>query len=446
MTARVLIVDDEARFRDLYGQTLRAAGFETVDAADAAAAQAVLAAEPVDMVVSDVRMPGDSGLDLLQRARTDRADLPFLLVTAYADVRDAVAALKLGAVDYLTKPVDLDELVAAVRDALGLAPGDDPSVEVPAGALDGIVASSPAFRLILRDAWRVAQSDVPVLLTGESGTGKEVVTQLIHRGSPRASGPLVAVNCAAIPANLLASELFGHERGAFTGADQRRTGQIREADGGTLFLDEIGDMPLELQPALLRVLETGRITPVGSDREVPVDYRLVAATNRDLETDVRAGRFRADLFYRLNVIALELPPLRERPEDVPDLARHFLAAKGGEKKRLSRAAARALAAHPWPGNVRELANAMERARLLARTDVILPEHLPPAVRLHAPASTTTGNLPALDLATVQTLQDTEKQEIRKALRETDGNRTKAAKLLGITRRGLLYKLKRYGLE
>ncbi len=446
MTARVLIVDDEARFRDLYGQTLRAAGFETLEAADVAAAQAVLDAGPVDMVVSDVRMPGDSGLDLLQRARTAQADLPFLLVTAYADVRDAVAALKLGAVDYLTKPVDLDELVTAVRDTLGLGPGEDPSFEVPAEALEGIVASSPAFRLVLRDAWRVARSDVPVLLTGESGTGKEVITELLHRGSPRAAGPLVAVNCAAIPANLLASELFGHERGAFTGADQRRTGKIREAHGGTLFLDEIGDMPLELQPALLRVLETGRITPVGSDREVQVDYRLVAATNRDLEAEVLAGRFRADLFYRLNVIALELPPLRERPEDIGDLARHFLAHKGGEKKRLSRAAARALATHPWPGNVRELANAMERARLLSRTDVILPEHLPPAVRLHAPASTATGNLPALDLATVQTLEDTEKQEIRKALRETGGNRTRAAKLLGITRRGLLYKLKRYGLE
>jgi two-component system response regulator HydG len=446
VTARVLIVDDEARFRDLYGQTLRAAGFETLEAADVAAAQAVLDAGPVDMVVSDVRMPGDSGLDLLQRARTAQADLPFLLVTAYADVRDAVAALKLGAVDYLTKPVDLDELVTAVRDTLGLGPGEDPSFEVPAEALEGIVASSPAFRLVLRDAWRVARSDVPVLLTGESGTGKEVITELLHRGSPRAAGPLVAVNCAAIPANLLASELFGHERGAFTGADQRRTGKIREAHGGTLFLDEIGDMPLELQPALLRVLETGRITPVGSDREVQVDYRLVAATNRDLEAEVLAGRFRADLFYRLNVIALELPPLRERPEDIGDLARHFLAHKGGEKKRLSRAAARALATHPWPGNVRELANAMERARLLSRTDVILPEHLPPAVRLHAPASTATGNLPALDLATVQTLEDTEKQEIRKALRETGGNRTRAAKLLGITRRGLLYKLKRYGLE
>ena len=446
MTVRILIVDDEARFRDLYMQTLHAAGFETLEAGDAASAQALLDSESVDMVVSDVRMPGDSGLDLLKRAREARPDLPFLLVTAYADVRGAVAALKLGAVDYLTKPVDLDELVTAVRDTLGLTAGDDPSMEVPAEALEGIVASSPAFRLLLRDAWRVADSDVPVLLTGESGTGKEVVSQLIHRGSPRRDGPMVAVNCAAIPANLLASELFGHERGAFTGADQRRTGRVREAHRGTLFLDEIGDMPLELQPALLRVLETGRVTPVGSDREVAVDYRLVAATNKNLDDEVHAGRFRADLYYRLNVIALELPPLRERPEEIAELARHFLADKGGEKKRLSRAAARALAVHSWPGNIRELANAMERARLLSRTDVILPEHLPPAVRLHAPPSTATGNLPALDLATVQTLQDTEKQEIRKALRETEGNRTRAAKLLGITRRGLLYKLKRYGLE
>jgi DNA-binding NtrC family response regulator len=391
-------------------------------------------------------MPGASGIELLRMAREKHPALPFLLVTAYAEVRDAVRALKLGAVDYLAKPVDLDELLSAVRDALGVQSLAQP-LDIPSDALRGIVAESPLMRSVLRDAFRVAASDATVLLTGESGTGKEVLARFIHANSPRREKPLVAVNCAAIPATLLASELFGHEKGAFTGAVARRLGRFREAAGGTLFLDEIGDMPLELQPALLRAIEHGVITPLGSDKEVQADYRLITATNRDLLVDVKEARFREDLFYRLNVIAVELPPLRERPEDILPLARHFLGLDQPETKRLSRAAIQMVTAHLWPGNVRELANAMEHARLLSQTDIILPEHLPPAVRATfvSPVGEGREAVSSGIAPDVKTIEESEIETIRRALEQTGGNRTHAAELLGITRRGLIYKLKRLGL-
>jgi DNA-binding NtrC family response regulator len=317
-----------------------------------------------------------------------------------------------------------------------------------------MIVASPAMRAVVRDAWRVAQSDATVLLTGESGTGKEVLADLIHRCSRRSGGPLVAVNCGAIPKDLVASELFGHRKGAFTGAGSPRLGRFREAHGGTLLLDEIGELPLDLQPTLLRVLETGRLTPVGADHEVEVDYRLVASTNKDLEAAIDHGRFRSDLYYRLNVIALELPPLRQRGEEILPLARHLLARTGHGDRRISASAARQLLAHTWPGNVRELANAMERAALLSRTEIILPEHLPPAVRaaVPEPERAELGHL----LPTAQCIETTGSEEgqtllereiayIRQVLHQTGGNRTQAAKLLGITRRGLIYKIKRFGL-
>ena len=308
-----------------------------------------------------------------------------MLVTAYADVRDAVLALKLGAVDYLSKPVDLDELVAAVKDCLGIR-SYDKQVEIPSEVLEGVVAESLPMMTLLRDAYRVSGTKVTVLLTGESGVGKEVIAQFIHRASSRKKKPLIAVNCAAIPGQLLGSELFGHEKGAFTGAEAKRLGRFREADGTTLFLDEIGDMPLELQPALLRALENNTITPLGSDKEISVDYRLIAATNQSLMEAVEEGNFRSDLFYRLNVIALEIPPLRERREDIIPLARHFIVEAGGKGKRLSRAVIELLQTYSWPGNVRELCNAMQRAHILSNTDVILPEHLPPTIRPDSPSS------------------------------------------------------------
>jgi DNA-binding NtrC family response regulator len=446
MIRSILVVDDEIRYRELYARVLRNAGFAVHEAGSAAEALLHMDTSIPDMIVSDVRMPGESGLDLLRRVREARPELPFLLVTAYADVREAVDALKLGAVDYLAKPVDLDELLAAVRDTLGV--GSNADTELPAGSMDGIVAESPAMRSVLRDAYRVAQSDATIFLTGESGSGKEVVAQFIHRHSPRRDKPLVAVNCAAIAPTLLASELFGHEKGAFTGAVNKRRGYFREAHEGTLFLDEIGDMPLELQPSLLRATETGRITPVGSDKETVVDLRLIAATNHNLETDVAEGRFRQDLYYRLNVITIDIPPLRERLEDIGPLARLFLNRDSAENRRLSRAALQTLASHHWPGNVRELANSMAHVRLLSQTDVILPEHLPPAVRKAAgrigpesrPASEQRGQIET------KTLEQHEIEAVRAALKQTGGNRTHAAQLLGITRRGLIYKLKRLGLE
>ncbi len=445
---RVLVVDDDAAHRGLYAATLGEAGFDVVEAPDGGVALVMLGRERPALVVSDVRMPGVDGLELLRQARDCCPDLPFLLVTAFPNVPEAVTALKLGAVDYLGKPVDLDELVAACGDIVGFR-GETIADGLPAEALTGIVAESPALRAVLHDAWRVAPSEATVLLTGESGSGKEVLAQFLHRHSRRARKPLVAVNCAALPESLIASELFGHEAGSFTGATGRRVGRFGEADGGTLFLDEIGDMPLELQPALLRVLETGRFTPVGGTGEQQVDVRLVAATNRDLGAAVREGRFREDLFHRLNVIALELPPLRERPEDVLPLARAFLQGTG-QAKRLSPAAARALQNYPWPGNVRELANAVERARLLARTDVILPEHLPPAVRRGAGgAATASAPAAAANGAAsepVVPLDRLERETIERALEQTGGNRTHAAELLGISRRTLIYKLKRYRCE
>ncbi len=442
MKPLILIVDDESSFRDLYKMTLEECGFATVTADCAEKALQELEKNEIALVVSDVRMPGESGIELLQKAREKYGELPFLLVTAYADVRDAVLALKLGAVDYLSKPVDLDELVSAVRDNLGIQ-GIEEHIEVPSDVLQGIVAQSPSMVTLLRDAYRVSNTNVTVLLTGESGVGKEVIAQFIHRASPRSKRQLTAVNCAAIPAQLLASELFGHEKGAFTGADSKRMGRFREADGSTLFLDEIGDMPLELQPALLRALENNTITPVGSDKEINVDYRLVAATNKSLLESVEAGSFRSDLYYRLNVIALEIPPLRERKADIVPLARYFLAEAGGKGKRLSRAATELLHSYPWPGNVRELCNAMQRAQILSNTDVILPEHLPPTIR--PAADKTASAMASASEGPVKTLKEMEEGAILAALEETEGNKTKAAEILGITRRGLIKKLKRMGL-
>jgi len=373
MSAYILIVDDEIRYRDLYRQVLESAGFSVREAASAEEALDIIQTASPSLVVTDVRMPGASGIELLRMTREKQPATPFLLVTAYADVRGSVSAMKLGAVDYLAKPVDLDELVTAVRDALGIRAGRT-DVTIPSEKLAGIIAQSPAMHSVLRDAFRIAGSDANVLIMGESGVGKEVAARFIHENSPRPGKPMVAVNCAAIPGTLLASEMFGHEKGAFTGAERKRQGRFREADGGTLFLDEIGDMQPELQPAILRAIETGRIVPVGSDREIATDFRLLVATNRNLLQDVEEGRFRQDLYYRLNVIAITIPPLRERKEDILPLTRLFLSRLQAEAKRLSRIAARIISAYQWPGNVRELANAMEYARLLSSPpSVYLPQ-------------------------------------------------------------------------
>ena len=434
----ILVVDDEPAFLKLYRDTLRDCGYAVKTAEDAQEALSAIEKEVPLMVVSDVMMPGIDGITFLRHVREKYDELPFLLVTAYADVRDAVLSLKLGAVDYLEKPIDLNELATAVNDSLGRS-AKLPD-EVPAEAMDGIIAESPIMQQVFSDVYRVAKSDANVLLTGESGTGKEVLAGFIHNNSLRTKGKLVAVNCAAIPESLLGSELFGHEKGAFTGAASKRAGRFREAEGGTLFLDEIGDMPLDLQPSLLRALENGTVSPLGSDKEIKVDFRLVTATNKNLQEEVAAGRFREDLYYRLNVIAFELPPLRERREDIVPLANYLLAQDSNRSRKLSVAAAGILQQYNWPGNIRELGNIIERIRILCRSDLILPEHLPDFIR-DIPLSSTPDAAREL-----MTLKESEVEAIHTALERTNGNRTKAAELLGIGRRTLLYKLKSYNIQ
>jgi len=431
MDKQIMVVDDEPSFQKLYADTLIEQGFNVDTYSSAEDALYALESKIPDLIISDVYMQEIDGITFLQRVREQSGELPFLLITAHANVRDAVKSLKLGAVDYLAKPLDLNELTSAVCDSLGVT-SDPQLTDLPEGALDNIIAESDSMRALFSDAYRVAKCDATALITGESGTGKEVMSSFITKNSERAGKPLVVVNCAAIPANLLASELFGHEKGAFTGAVSKRLGKFREADGGTLFLDEIGDMPLELQASLLRVLENGVITPVGYDKEISVDIRLIVATNKNLEEEVKNGTFREDLYYRINVITFELPPLRERQEDIIPLAKSFLKVNS-HSKRLSAAASRTIMGYEWPGNVRELANAMERAKILSRTDLIMPEHLPTSVQVEATTTNSSNNK-------IQTLEQQEFESIRRALEKTNGNQTKAAELLGISRRTLINKM------
>jgi len=436
MTARrrVLIVDDEKSQRDLLEGFLQSLGLETAAVASAEEALAQLQSAPFGMVLLDVRLPGMSGLEALPEIHAIAPELPVLLITAYGDLRQAVAAVKSGAVDYLVKPVDLDELEAVIADTLGAEQEDHKGPEWPLPDLpDGLILESPAMRHVAETVAVVARSNVPVLVMGESGTGKEVVAQLLHRWSGRSSGPLVAANCAGLPETLIESELFGHTKGAFTGAAEARQGLFRAADGGTLFLDEIGELPLHLQPKLLRAIETGKITPVGAEAPIDVDTRLVAATNQDLGEAVESGRFRDDLYYRINVVELVVPPLSERRDDVVPLAHRFALEFSGAPVRFSPQAVQTLLAYAWPGNVRELRNAIQRACLLSRGDVIMPDHLPPRIAGLAgqvPAARGEGRLSQVERATILA-----------TLAECGGNRTVAAKKLGISRRTLIYKLR-----
>ncbi|MEI6057216.1 MAG: sigma-54 dependent transcriptional regulator [Lentisphaerota bacterium] len=434
---RAIIADDEPSFRELYSTTLAELGIEEIFAvASAQEALTEISRSHPSIVISDVKMPGMDGIELLKKVREIYPSIPFVLITAYPNIKDAVNSLKLGAVDYLQKPVDLDELKAAVRDILNIS--NYPCInEIPRELTSGIIAESQVMKSLLNDAYRIAKSDVTILLTGESGCGKEVIASFIHRNSSRFQKPLITMNCASIPANIIASELFGHERGAFTGAVSNRQGKFREADGGTLFLDEIGDMPLELQSSLLRAIENGKICPVGGDREIEVDFRIIAATNKNLEDEIKENRFRLDLYYRLNVITLEIPPLRERKEDILPLARYFLKSENDEQKRLSASTIKAMQNYDWPGNVRELSNAMKRAKVLSRTEIIMPDHLPSNIR-----NSISNASQLINNEIVVTLEQSELASIRTALKNTNGNQTKAAELLGISRRTLINKLKK----
>ena len=377
---RILIVDDDPGQRSLLDSFLSSQGFETVLATSGEQALEQLRAGEFGMMISDVRMPGLTGLETLRRARQEHPVLPVLLVTAYADIREAVGAMRDGALNYLAKPIDLDELLATVRQATGLSTTAPLKFSADKQLPPHVVASSPLMQAVFHDASLIALSESRILITGESGVGKEVLADVIHAWSSRAAGPLVKVNCAAIPETLLESELFGHEKGSFTGAVAQRIGRFQQADGGTIFLDEIADMSPPLQAKLLRVTQEGRFNRVGSNTELQTNARILAATNRNLEEEVKAGRFREDLFYRLNVVELNIPPLRERPEDILPLASAFIAEFTQGKARFSSSVADCLARYSWPGNVRELRNAMERAALLSRGELILPEHLPAKLR------------------------------------------------------------------
>lgn len=430
----IMIVDDDAAQRQLLGDFVGSLGFLTVEAGSAEAALDKLHRTLPDMVLLDVRLPGMDGITALGEIRKITSNLPVLLITAHGHLRQAIEAIKSGADDYLLKPLDLDELEVAITDALGPALEKQTAEKSLPKLPPGFICESAAMRRVVETAAVVAPSNAPVLILGESGAGKEMIAQLIHRWSSRASGPMVAANCAGLPESLIESELFGHTKGAFTGADAVRQGFFRAAHGGTLFLDEIGELPLHLQPKLLRALESGQITPVGSDVPIKVDTRLVAATNRDLAEAVQAGRFRDDLYYRINVVELIVPPLAERSDDLLPLASKFAGEFSGGPVRLSPQATQCLLAHRWPGNVRELRNAIQRACLLCRGDIIMPEHLPPKI-----AALTT--VPGENSIPAGRLSQVERATILATLEECGGNRTHAAKKLGISRRALIYKIR-----
>ncbi|MBT3286359.1 MAG: sigma-54-dependent Fis family transcriptional regulator [Victivallales bacterium] len=437
----ILVVDDLRPQRELLAKCLREWGYEVVDVPSGDQAVIVMQASRIDLLITDVRMPGISGLELVPIIREHFPAVPVLLVTAFPDIRQAVVAIKDGAVDYLTKPVDLDELRDLVGNALGeQQPPDCPLPPLP----DGIVFVDPAMGAVLRDAHRVAGSRATLVITGESGTGKEVLFDLICGWSSRAKEPAVRLNCAAIPAAMLESEMFGHAKGAFTGAVAARDGIWRTADGGTLLLDEIAELPLALQAKLLRALQDGSYSPLGSDRTFHADVRVIAATNKSLETEIEEGRFREDLYYRLNVVELHLPALRDRPADILPLAKRFLSEFLGTRSRLAAGTKQVLQAYPWPGNVRELRNMVERGSLMAQGDILLPEHLSP--RLLRSVEAHAAEAPPLSPDEDHTLAAAERQVILAALARCDGNRTRAAKELGIGRRTLIYKLKAYEIE
>jgi len=448
--AQILIVDDDAAFRDSLAEMLQDLGHAVLQAEATDAGLHRLRTEDVDAAIVDLRLPGEDGLAFLRRA-AGISQVPCIMLTAYASGGNTIEAMRLGAFDHLTKPVTRAALVETLARALRRE-ADTPERHQTAAAppaarepVDGteLVSGSEAMRQVFKRIGLAADSDATVLVLGETGTGKELVARALHRNSGRAAGPFVAVNCAAIPAELMESELFGHVKGAFTGAVHERIGRFREADGGTLFLDEIGDMPLSTQAKILRVLQEREINPVGASRVQPVNVRIVAATHLDLPAAVKAGRFREDLWYRLQVVPLWLPPLRERLGDVLLLAEHFLRLLGGDSpKRLSAAAARLLLAHPWPGNVRELRNAMERAAILSHGSVIQVEHIG--------LQTAAAPAPGLDIdwdgPMAQAVARVEREMIVRALAATAGNRAEAARRLSLSRQQLYRKLAEFDLD
>jgi len=451
--ARILIVDDERGIREFLGEALSDAGHETAEAADGPAALELLRTRAFDVLITDLRMPGEiDGMALLRRVRVDQPEMEVIVLTAYGTIETAVEAIKLGAYDYLQKPLASPrELTLLVSRALEhrslLAFKDRSSREAP--PLPPLSYGDPVMAPVLHALERVARTQSTVLLLGESGTGKEVAARTVHNLSPRRDGPFVPVNCAAISANLMESEVFGHEKGAFTGATSARRGRLELADGGTLFLDEIGELKPELQAKLLRVLQDRRFERVGGTRTIEVDVRWIAASNRDLEAMVEAGEFREDLYHRLAVFPIRLPPLRERPRDILPLANALLARicleLGRAVLRLEESAQQRIQEAVWPGNIRELANVLERAAILAEGERITAEGLGLGRPVSAAKGAAARQSPA-GTAAGRTMAEIEEQAIRHALAEFQGNRRLAAKRLGIGVRTLYEKLKRYAIE
>ncbi len=435
----IFVVDDDIRQREILSGFLTKQGYRIRVAPDAETALQHLSEEIPDLVLMDVRMPGMGGIEGLSQMLERFPTLSVILLTAYSDVRDAVDVIRQGAVDYLEKPVDLNELRTLVSETIGASQSSQVP-ELPPLPKDFTVAST-IMQEIICEADMVAPTDATVLITGESGTGKEKIAEFVHRRSKRSTKPFVIVNCAAIPNSLVESELFGHVKGAFTGADSDREGRFEAARGGTILLDELGEFPLEVQSKLLRILEDGSYQRVGESKTKHADVRIIASTNRNLDHEVEQGRFREDLFWRVNVFQIHLPPLRDRREEIKVFARSFLADAGKKNVHISPAALLIMEAYNWPGNVRELANVIHRATILLSGNVLLPEHLPDAIRRGGGGYVVKGDDFA---APAVSIEEAERRAIREALNRTGGNREAAAKLLGISRRTLFYRLKRYG--
>jgi len=453
----VLVVDDEAPVRHMLRLVLERGGYTVIEAIDGEHGLEQLANEPqIDLVLSDVRMPRLDGMGFLERALLFRPDLLVVMMSAYGSRETAFEAVRAGAQDFVSKPFHADEVLFTLqkleeRERLSRE-NQRLRVEVARDkGLDGLVGANGGLSGVAAVIRKVAAVPVTVLITGESGTGKELVAQAIHRASPRMEGPFVAINCGAIPENLLESELFGHERGAFTGAVRAHAGLFEQASGGTLLLDEVGDMPLALQVKLLRVLEEGTVRRLAGQRELPVDVRLLAATSRDLALAVREGRFREDLYYRLNVVHLPVPTLRERQQDVPLLVEHFVRrfaqASRRPVPRISSEAMAWLTAQPWPGNVRQIENACQRATLLADGEELGVEDFSPALDASLGAvSSVSSQTASDDLSIKRNTAELEHGLIQRALEQTGGNRTKAAAVLEISYKALLYKIRDYGID
>jgi two-component system response regulator HydG len=448
MPGRILIIDDDRTICDVLEAELTARGFEVTCVGTADAGLRLLEERDFDLVLTDINMPRMTGVDLCQKIVDNREDVPVIVMTGFGSMETAVLAIRAGAYDYVTKPLEIESLTLTLERALrdGDLRQEVKRLRTAAGAqsFDEIVGTSPPITAMFDLISRVADSDTSVLVTGESGTGKELVARALHNTSLRKEGPFVAINCAAMPESLLESELFGHVKGAFTDARQSRAGLFVTATNGTLLLDEIGEMPMGMQAKLLRALQERRVRPVGGNTEVPFDTRILAATNRDLDREVEEGRFREDLFYRINVVRLEVPPLRARGDDVLQIARYYLkryAAQGRSRViGITASAAQKLAVYPWPGNVRELSNCIERAVALTRLDHIDIADLPEKVRDFRPTRVVVESDDPTELLT---MDEVARRYILRVLQSAGGNKTLAARILGFDRRTLYRKLDAY---